>query len=78
VRNQAGEFEVRPIRIGVADFQFAEVMDGLQSGDVVSLVRPEKSVGDLHTALSKLAANQAVVNTNTLTSATNRTAPAAN
>ena len=79
VKNQAGEFEVRPIRIGVADFQYAEVLDGLQNGDVVSLVRPEKSVGDLHTALSKLTANsRAVVNTNTLTSATNRTAPAAN
>jgi HlyD family secretion protein len=42
VKNQAGEFEVRPIRIGVADFQYAEVLDGLQNGDVVSLVRPEK------------------------------------
>jgi RND family efflux transporter MFP subunit len=79
VRNENGEFEVRPIRIGVADFQFAEVLDGLQNGDVVSLVRPEKSVGDLRTALSKFAANsRAVVNTNTLTSSTNQVAPAAN
>ena len=73
VRNQNGEFEIRPIRIGVADFQYAEVLDGLQNGDIVSLVRPEKFVGDLHEALSKLAAN-----TNALTSATNRPAPSAN
>jgi len=53
VRNQNGEFEIRPIRIGVADFQYAEVLDGLQNGDIVSLVRPEKFVGDLHEALSK-------------------------
>jgi RND family efflux transporter MFP subunit len=79
VRNENGEFEVRPIRIGVADFQYAEVLDGLQNGDVVSLVRPEKSIGDLHTALSKLAANsRSIVNTNTLTTATNRAVPAAN
>jgi RND family efflux transporter MFP subunit len=55
VRNETGEFEVRPLRIGVADFQYAEVLDGLQNGDVVSLVRPENPVGDLHTALSKFA-----------------------
>jgi len=88
VRNQNGEFEIRPIRIGVADFQYAEVLDGLQNGDVVSLVRPEKYVGDLHEALSKMAANTvsdgnsrkfaAGANTNALTSATNRPAPSAN
>jgi RND family efflux transporter MFP subunit len=87
VRNQNGEFEIRPLRIGVADFQYAEVLDGLQSGDVVSLVRPEKFVGDLHEALSKMAANTvndgskklaAGANTNALTSATNRPAPSAN
>src|SRR6185503_7556685 len=81
VRNQNGEFEIRPIRIGVADFEYAEVLDGLQSGDVVSLVRPEKFVGDLHEALNKMAANTAAdnsskrlaagANTNALTSATN-------
>jgi len=88
VRNQNGEFEIRPIRIGVADFQYAEVLDGLQSGDVVSMVRPEKYIGDLHEALSKMAANTASdsnarklgagANTNALTSATNRPAPIAN
>ncbi|WP_040549890.1 efflux RND transporter periplasmic adaptor subunit [Pedosphaera parvula] len=33
-------FEVRPIQIGVADFQYAEIVDGLASGETVSLVRP--------------------------------------
>jgi len=84
VRNQNGDWEVRPIRIGVADFQYAEVVDGLQNGDVVSLVRPEKSVGNLHDALLKfnartrLAATDSIVNTNALTSATNQPAPSAN
>jgi RND family efflux transporter MFP subunit len=88
VRNQNGDYEIRPIRIGVADFQYAEVLDGLQNGDVVSLVRPEKFVGDLHEALSKMAANTvndrsstklaAGINTNALTSATNHPAPSAN
>jgi RND family efflux transporter MFP subunit len=87
VRNQNGEFEIRPIHIGVADFQYAEVLDGLQNGDVVSMVRPEKFVGDLHDALSKMAANTASdgnprkfaagANTNALTSATNQPAPSA-
>ena len=88
VRNQNGEFEIRPIRIGVADFEYAEVLDGLQNGDVVSLVRPEKFVGDLHEALSKMAANTvtehdsrklgARVNTNALVSATNPPAAGGN
>jgi HlyD family secretion protein len=79
VRKENGEFEVRPIRIGVADFQYAEVLDGLQSGDVVSLVRPENVNGDIHAALNKLAANsRTVVNTNAVSSATNRPAPSAN
>ena len=88
VRNQNGDFEIRPIRIGVADFQYAEVLDGLQNGDVVSMVRPDKFVGDLHEALSKMAANTAGdgaarkfaagANTNALTSATNQPAASAN
>jgi HlyD family secretion protein len=43
VKRENGEFETRPLRIGVADYQFAEVLDGLQVGDVVSLVRPENA-----------------------------------
>ncbi len=88
VRREDGQFEVRPIRIGVADFEYAEVLDGLQRGDVISLSRPENIVGDLQTALSKLAENSsseanpksaaATANTNTLSSATNQPAPRAN
>ena len=70
VRRADGQFEVRPLRIGVADFEYAEVLDGLQAGDVVSLFRPENVVGDLQSALSKLAAN-----TNALSSTTNRPVP---
>jgi RND family efflux transporter MFP subunit len=33
-------FDVRPIQIGVADFQYAEVLKGLSAGETVSLVRP--------------------------------------
>jgi len=43
VRSEDGGFEVRPIQIGVADFQYAEVISGLQTGEVVSLVRPENA-----------------------------------
>jgi len=91
VRNQNGDWEIRPIRIGVADFQYAEVLAGLQNGDVVSLVRPERSVGNLRDALNKfnattpyaanskkLTATASLANTNTLTSTTNQPAPSAN
>jgi RND family efflux transporter MFP subunit len=33
-------FDVRSIQIGVADFQYAEVLKGLSAGETVSLVRP--------------------------------------
>lgn len=36
----AEDFEVRPVQIGVADFQFAEILDGLSTGETVSLIRP--------------------------------------
>ncbi|MDB6018734.1 MAG: Efflux transporter, family, subunit [Pedosphaera sp.] len=34
------DFEVRPITIGAVDYQYAEVLSGLSSGETVSLVRP--------------------------------------
>jgi HlyD family secretion protein len=37
---QAGKFERRPVQIGVSDFFFAEVQNGLTPGEVVSLVQP--------------------------------------
>ncbi|MDB6121491.1 MAG: Efflux transporter, family, subunit [Pedosphaera sp.] len=39
VKNEEA-FDVRPIQIGVADFQYAEVLKGLSAGETVSLVRP--------------------------------------
>jgi hypothetical protein len=86
VRKENDQFEIRPIRIGVADFQFAEVLDGLQNGDVVSMVRPENPIGDLQSVLSKLAANnsqektggiQSLISTNSISSTTNQSAPKA-
>ena len=87
VRMENGEFEVRPIRIGVADFQYAEVLEGLRNGDVVSMVRPDKFNGDIQTVLGRLAENRAAesstkkiaaadtaINTNSLCSATNQPA----
>jgi len=36
-------FEIRMIRLGVVDYQFAEVLDGLKTGEVVSMVRPPEA-----------------------------------
>lgn len=41
VRRSESRFEVRPIRIGISDYAYAQILDGLSEGDVVSLVRPE-------------------------------------
>jgi RND family efflux transporter MFP subunit len=68
VKKETGEFELRPIQIGVADFQYAEVLNGLQAGEVVSLVRPENAV-NIHDAQEKLAANS-TGNTNLVSLAT--------
>lgn len=37
---KGGKYEKRPVRIGVADYFYAEVQSGVASGDVVSLVKP--------------------------------------
>ena len=42
---QGDKFERRPIRIGVTDYDFAEVASGLQSGETVSLVTPQEEAG---------------------------------
>jgi RND family efflux transporter MFP subunit len=41
VKKGAKQFEMRPIQIGVSDYQYAQVLGGLNDGEVVSLVRPE-------------------------------------
>jgi HlyD family secretion protein len=38
---QGAKFERRPVRIGISDFFFSEVQDGLAAGEVVSLVQPK-------------------------------------
>ena len=40
VQKGADKFERRPIQLGVADFDFAEVTKGLNGGEMVSLVTP--------------------------------------
>lgn len=40
-KGNANRFEMRPIRIGISDFQYAQVLSGLSDGEVVSLVRPQ-------------------------------------
>jgi RND family efflux transporter MFP subunit len=40
---QLSKFERRPVRIGVSDFFFAEVEEGLTPGEVVSLVQPAQN-----------------------------------
>jgi HlyD family secretion protein len=38
---QGVKFERRPVRIGISDFFFSEVQEGLAAGEVVSLVQPK-------------------------------------
>lgn len=40
VKSGDKHFEMRPIQIGVSDYQYAQVLNGVDSGQVVSLVRP--------------------------------------
>lgn len=40
VKKSEGEFERRPVQVGVADYDFIEITKGLQAGEVVSLVMP--------------------------------------
>src|SRR5688572_9567030 len=54
---ESGEYERRPVRIGVSDLFFAEVQEGLESGEVVLLEQPkeeqEKQKKATQTAQSK-------------------------
>jgi HlyD family secretion protein len=38
---RGAKFERRPVRVGVSDFFFAEIQDGLRVGEVVSLIQPK-------------------------------------
>src|ERR1051326_9583919 len=37
---QEDKFEERPVLVGITDYSFAEVQDGLAAGDVVALEQP--------------------------------------
>jgi hypothetical protein len=41
VRTGEQQFEMRPIELGISDYQFAQITGGLSDGEVVSLVRPQ-------------------------------------
>lgn len=41
VRSGEKSFELRQVGIGVSDYQYAEVLNGLEPGDVVSLIKPQ-------------------------------------
>lgn len=43
VKKEDESYEIRPIHIGVADYQYAEILDGVTAGETVSLVRPPDS-----------------------------------
>ncbi len=40
IKKDGESFERRPVQLGVADFDFVEVTQGLQAGEVVSLIAP--------------------------------------
>ena len=46
LRKGGAAFERQPIQVGRADYDFAEVTQGLKSGDIISLVPPAAQVGD--------------------------------
>jgi HlyD family secretion protein len=52
---QGGKFERVPIRIGVTDYDFAEVTSGLQGGETVSLVTPSEDAGKAQQAFGAAA-----------------------
>ncbi|HEY9508567.1 MAG TPA: efflux RND transporter periplasmic adaptor subunit, partial [Verrucomicrobiae bacterium] len=41
VRTGEQQFEMRPIELGISDYQFAQITGGLSDGEVVSLIRPQ-------------------------------------
>ena len=90
---QQGEnFEKRDVKVGVSDYFYAEIQEGLAPGDIISLEMPKDEVekkshqlagmrpgGDTGAPASK--SSPALVRTNTTTAATNSTPkllPAAN
>lgn len=52
---QGDKFERVPIRIGVTDYDYAEVTSGLQGGETVSLVTPPEEAGKVQQAFGAAA-----------------------
>jgi hypothetical protein len=52
---QGNKFERMPIRIGVTDYDYAEVRSGLTGGETVSLVTPPDEVGKAQQAFGAAA-----------------------
>jgi RND family efflux transporter MFP subunit len=52
---QGGKFARVPIRIGVTDYDFAEVTSGLNGGEIVSLVTPAEEAGKAQQAFGASA-----------------------
>jgi HlyD family secretion protein len=52
---QGAKFERVPIRLGVTDYDFAEVTSGLQGGEMVSLVTPPEEAGKAQQAFGAAA-----------------------
>ncbi len=53
---QGGKFVRVPIRVGVTDYDFAEVTTGLEGGETVSLVTPTEDAGKVQQAFGAAAA----------------------
>lgn len=51
--SDGGKFTRVPIRIGVSDYDFAEVTKGLSGGEVVSLVTPAEDAGQVQQVFGK-------------------------
>jgi hypothetical protein len=53
---QGGEFERRPVQIGVADFFYAEVQQGLVAGEIVAIEAPKSELNKKAAAVPGLRA----------------------
>jgi hypothetical protein len=56
---QGNRFARTPIRIGVTDYDFAEVTSGLSGGDIVSFVTPAEDAGKVQQAFGASARSSA-------------------
>ncbi|HET6409134.1 MAG TPA: efflux RND transporter periplasmic adaptor subunit, partial [Chthoniobacteraceae bacterium] len=57
VQNEAGGFERRSVTIGVSDFFFAEVQEGLEPGEIISLEPPKDAAENMPKLANKSGAD---------------------